>query len=122
MEKDTPKTEIEEAKKTAAEIIHNASTLAKEVVSQAETVAAALAKSTLSSEERITKSLADALREVFDANIDSGRFVDVKRIPLICASIVSQANDIKSIKEDLKWAVRIVIGAVLLGLLALLFK
>jgi hypothetical protein len=69
----------------------------------------------------IAVALAHALREVFGEGVEMQRFVDVTRIPLICKSIVNLENDVKSIKDNITWGVRIVLGAVILGILTLLF-
>jgi hypothetical protein len=71
------------------------------------------------SAETTRAALADALRDVFGENQDAGRFIDVTRIPLICAAIVNMHGDIAAIKGNITWGVRIVIGAVILGILKL---
>lgn len=49
--------------------------------------------------ENTTNSLIDALRQVFGENSDKQRFIDVKKIPLICAQIDDIQDNIKEIKE-----------------------
>lgn len=80
-------------------------------------------------EDSNVKTLSDVLKNVFGEFENSGRFIDIKRIPLICAQITKihddnerQKADISNINDNLKWAVRIVLGAVIMGLLTLLFK
>jgi len=67
-------------------------------------------------------ALADALRDVFGENAKSGRFIDITRIPLICASIVQMHEDLATIKSHMAWGVRIIIGAVLVAVLATVLK
>lgn len=90
-----------------------------------------------------TRALSEALREVFGEGTASGRFVDVSRIPLICKNIEGIHDSLQEIKTDLKesyprkdsidvidkkveelrdnqkWVVRIVVGAVLAAILGL---
>lgn len=74
-------------------------------------------RSNRASEDRmvdlLTKTLKHALYAGDNDNNGQKRFIDVTRIPVICA-------DIASIKDDIKWATRLIIGAVLLGLIGLL--
>lgn len=88
---------IPSAAQTAATVIAQASETAKNVVSQASETA----KNVLASEQTITKALSDALRDVFGENVQSGRFIDVTRIPLLCQSVITIHEDIKDIKEKL---------------------
>lgn len=53
------------------------------------------------SHDDITKVLSDALRNVFDENIDTKRFIDVSRIPLICQNINGIHESIKTIESKL---------------------
>ena len=75
-------------------------------------------------EKQMIDSFQKALEEVFKIKDGDGnkRFVDVSRIPLICQSIVQLHEDVGKIRENLTWIVRMIIGSVVLGLLALLFK
>lgn len=72
--------------------------------------------------ERTTEALTKALRDVFGEGVASGRFIDVTRIPLICQSIISLHGDISEIKDNIKWAVRIVLGAVILAIVYTVIK
>lgn len=92
---------------------------ARDLIRKAEKVADVLIKSNASSDERITKSLSDALRDVFGEKTASGRFIDVTRIPLICQSILVTQKRLDSIEGNLSWAVKIVVGAVILALIGL---
>lgn len=65
-----------------------------------------------------------ALEKVFNIEDKGGqrRFVDVTRVPLICQAIVSMEARMGAIEDNLRWGVRIVIGAVILAVLALIIK
>lgn len=69
-------------------------------------------------------ALLEGLKEVFDfsdAN-DSGEMkILVRRIPLICQDVKQIHTDIASINDNLKWGVRIILGAIILAMLKLLF-
>ena len=52
-------------------------------------------------DEHMTGILSDALREVFDAHKESGRFIDVSRIPLLCKAVLDIHENIKDIKNKL---------------------
>lgn len=52
-------------------------------------------------QDQLTLAVTGALRTVFGENVDSKRFVDITRIPLICQSIIEIHGDIKDIKESL---------------------
>lgn len=73
------------------------------------------------SDERMSRIMTSALKEVFGPE-DTGTFANVVRIPLICQDIKTMKTDISSINDNLKWGVRIVIGAVIIALLGLLWK
>lgn len=73
------------------------------------------------SDARNVSTLSTVLKEVFGEFTDTGRFIDVKRIPLICSQIAQIHTDIGGIQDNIKWAVRIVVGGVLLALLKLIF-
>jgi|GEM_PF-3627806 len=73
----------------------------------------------------------EALREVFgegDEKRDPEQMkILIRRIPLICNDVKAInvgmddiKGDIASINDNLKWAVRLIIGAVILGLLKLI--
>ena len=81
----------------AAEVIANAAETAKNVIDQAADTAA----KALVTEESISKALATALRDVFGENQNSGRFIDVTRIPLICKSIIDTNKRLENIEMKL---------------------
>ena len=72
------------------------------------------------SDEKITRALSIALRDVFGENVNSGRFIDTNRIPLICQDLKGMHVSLSGIEDNIKWIVRIVLGAVVLGLIGLL--
>jgi hypothetical protein len=86
-----------EAEQVTAAAVENA----KKVTDKAEMVAAALLAANKSSDDRVTKALSDALRDVFGEHASSGRFVDVSRIPLICKSIIDTNAKLVEISEKL---------------------
>ena len=53
-------------------------------------------------QERTTKALADALREVFGENIESGRFMDMQKVPLLCQSVLTIHANVAELKEMVK--------------------
>lgn len=73
-------------------------------------------------QDKIKEMMIEVLHDVFDEKVSSGRFIDVSRIPLICQSIMGLNKRVESIDDSITWVVRIVIGAVVLGLIALLIK
>lgn len=103
-------------------IIADAVLVARKVIDRAEAVAEKLAQAKNTHNEQVTKSLSDALRDVFGENLTSGRFVDVSRIPLICQSIFQTKERLDDIEDNMKWGVRIIVGAVILAILAVVIK
>lgn len=77
-----------------------------------------------SHEEKMAMAAARAMKELF--SIDDGhgrkRFIDITRVPLICQSIVGIDSRLKAIESNITWGVRVVIGAILLGVVALIIK
>src|SRR4051794_36231553 len=71
------------------------------------------------------EALLEGLQEVFGAsdseNPQQMRIL-VRRIPIICTSIDQMHSDITDIKDNLKWGVRLVLGAVILAIVALVIK
>lgn len=78
-----------------------ATVVAQEVLDKAQKVALELVQQNKSSDERVGKILADALKEAFGEHANSGRFVDISRIPLICKSIIDTNEKLKEIGEKL---------------------
>ena len=65
-------------------------------------------KTKIDEEEKITKALTKALRDVFGEHTKSQRFIDVSRIPLICKSIFDTSNKLTeiNIKLDTKFVTK----------------
>lgn len=72
--------------------------------------------------ENFEQKIEDAVQRAFSAGVGDKRYIDITRIPLICQSIVGIDSRLKGIEGDLKWGVRIVIGAIIAALLALVMK
>jgi uncharacterized protein (UPF0147 family) len=87
------------AEEISDQIIQDAGQMARNVVTRAAEAAAKLARE---SEERNVRALSNALREVFGDNEQAGRFVDVSRIPLICANINAIHKNIEKINDNLE--------------------
>lgn len=71
---------------------------------------------------RQKEEMLDILDEYFNRGVDKKKFIDVARIPLICQDISTIHRDLSNIKEYIEWAVKLVIGAIILGAIAMLFK
>lgn len=112
---------MSDAARNAEEVILRAASEAKKLMDE--------------SEERMGKLMRETLTDVFGANVNSGRFVDTARIPLLCKSVISlTANSDKArddidemkihlaeIKQQLKpifWLLAVVGGALVVGLVA----
>lgn len=71
------------------------------------------------SEKRMIESFTAAIERAFSTDDDGQKkFIDITRIPVICHDIASMQRDIAAINDSLKWAVRIVIGGVIVAVLA----
>lgn len=127
---------LTEASKTAVELVSNAAETGKSIIANAVRISG---ETVQTNEEHMTKSLSNALRDVFGENVNSGRFIDTSRIPLICQSILGIEKSIEEIKDgmntkfittDAFWPVKtivytgvgLVLTAVVGALLALVFK
>lgn len=124
-----------EATRAALEAIHAAK-------NAAQAVETARALQLVAMNENTTKSLVEALRQVFGEYTEQQRFIDTKRIPLICKQIEDIHSNIADIKQmfktadtryvnqDVFWPVRTIVygltGVLLLGvggaLLSLIIK
>lgn len=74
---------------------------------------------------RTKSDMLDVFKEVFgdsDSEDPQKMKVLVRRIPILCTSVEQMHSDIGDIKDNLKWGVRLIIGAVVVSLIALLFK
>lgn len=73
---------------------------------------------------RTKESLLEGLKEVFGEgdNKDPEQMkILVRRIPVLCTNVNQMHDDISDIKDNIKWAVRIVLGAVILAVLKVIF-
>jgi hypothetical protein len=73
---------------------------------------------------RTKADLLEALKEVFggsDTEDPNQMRILVRRIPILCTNVLQMHADISDIKDNFKWGTRIVIGAVILGVLKLIF-
>ena len=91
-----PKPTSTRTEQAAQQVITNAE-VAKHVLDQAAVTAA----KAVTSDEKITQSLSEALRDVFGEHQASGRFIDVTRIPLLCKSVIDTNERIKEINDKL---------------------
>lgn len=85
---------------------------------------AQLAKAVEETAQRTKETLLEALKEVFgdsDTKDPEQMKVLVRRIPILCTNVEQMHTDIASIKDNITWGVRIVIGAVLLAILKVIF-
>ena len=74
--------------------------------------------------EKLATAFSKSLEELFSLPEGDARkrFIDISRVPLICQSILGINSQLKDLQSNLTWLVRTVLGAVILGILALLFK
>ena len=73
-------------------------------------------------DEITEKRIEAAVQRAFSAGVGEKRFIDISRIPLICQSIISIESRLKGIEGNLSWGVKIILGAFILGLVALVWK
>lgn len=71
-------------------------------------------------EENRKQEMLVILDEYFNRGVDKKKFIDVNRIPLICQDISNIHKSLDKIESSLDWAVKIVIGAVILALLGMI--
>ena len=73
--------------------------------------------------DAMAKAFSQSLEELFKLPDGDSRkrFIDISRVPLICQSIVSISTRLTTIESNIAWGVKIVIGTVITGILALLF-
>lgn len=118
---DTTPTQTD-AQEASAEAVHKQKNAAQAIESARE---AQLADAVEKTAVATKNALLEGLKEVFGAsdNQDPNQMrILVRRIPILCTNIETMHADIASIKSNITWAVRAVVGAVIIGLLALLFK
>lgn len=62
------------------------------------------------------------LDEYFNRGVDRKKFIDVNRIPLICQDINSMHKSIEKIEDNMTWIVRLILGAIILAVIAMIIK
>lgn len=67
----------------------------------AEAIEKARAAQSVLADERTARLFKEALEDVFSASAQSGRFIDISRIPLICQAILTIDDSLKNINEKL---------------------
>ena len=141
--KTTPTETVSLAAQEAARIVQVAVDEAKRMVEKATVVAADVVNKEHGHEEKLTHIVSLALREVFGEQEEQQRFIDTKRIPLICKDIsnINKSLDelhtkidnkyvskerfepveqkVENISGNVTWLVRLIIGAIVLALLGL---
>ncbi len=71
-------------------------------------------------EENTKEALLEALKEVFGDSDDPAKMtVLIRRVPILCTNIEAMHRSIEEMKDNQKWVVRIIIGAVVAALLKL---
>jgi len=91
---------------------------ASEAVHKARNAAQALELSREAQLIEIKKGLFEGLRQVFGEGDNPAQMtVLVRRIPILCTNIDAMHKSIEKIETNMTWGVRIVLGAVLLGVL-----
>lgn len=91
------------AAETADKMVKDAASVARTVIEQAAQTAVNLKRiqERPQNDQRIARLLSTAIKEAFGEYESSGRFMDMKRIPLICKSIIDMHENIKEIKAVL---------------------
>lgn len=75
--------------------------------------------------QRTKKDLIAGLREVFgdSDNKDPEQMkVLVRRIPILCVTMLQMHEDIKALKDNQTWAVRIIVGLFIAAIGVMIFK
>lgn len=73
-------------------------------------------------ENETRDDIVGALDEYFNRGVDKKKFLDVSRIPLICQDIKQIRDDLEELKDSHKWVSRVVIGAVIVGVVTMILK
>lgn len=109
------------AEQASADAIHKAKN-AQQAIEAAR--AAQVEEAAMKAAERTKAALLDGLRQVFTNDNDKSpqeMRVLIQRVPIICTNIMQMHDDIKALKDTQVWVARLVIGAVILGLLKFIF-
>lgn len=88
----------QEQLKIAAEKTSTAADVVKKIVSETVDATYEIQKK---NDDHMVGILSTALKEVFDMHKESGRFIDISRIPLICKAIIDMHENIKGINIKL---------------------
>lgn len=111
----------EKSQEASAEAVHKAKGAAQAVETAREMQLAELAEKTA---QATKKSLIEGLKEVFgdsDTQDPQQMKVLVRRIPILCVSVMQMHEDIKAMKDNQTWAVRIIIGLFIAALAKIVF-
>lgn len=97
----------------SAEAVHKAKNAAQAIEVARELQ---LAKAVEVTAQRTKQDMLEALKEVFgesDAKDPERMHVLVRRIPILCSSVLEMHSDIAEIKDNQKWATRAAVGALI---------
>jgi hypothetical protein len=61
----------------------------------------------------------EAVIKELDSEMSDKRYINLERVPLICQSIVRIDKSVADIQSNITWAVRLVLGAVIMALIGL---
>lgn len=92
------------------------------VAEAANAAAVAHEANSVAREAQMHETLVRALKEVLVDGASEERPMLIKRIPFICKDIVTINEKLNKIDSSLTWATRLVLGAVILEVLATLWK
>jgi hypothetical protein len=73
--------------------------------------------------QKTKEALLEGLKEVFTNDAERSpqeMRVLIQRVPIICTSIMQMHDDIKDLKDSQKWAVRVILGAIILAIMKLI--
>lgn len=76
----------------------------------------------MAEEDRLKEVIHEAVVKAFSAGVEDKRYIDITRVPLICQSIIGIDKRLSAIESNFVWGTRVVIGAIILGVLGLLLK
>lgn len=85
---------------------------------------AQLAEAVAQTAKQTREAVFSSLKEIFgegDAKDPEQMKILVRRIPILCTNIETMHTDIASIKSNITWGVRLVLGGVLLAVLKVIF-
>lgn len=109
------------ALEASAEAVHKTKNAAQAIEIARE---AQLAKAVEDTAQRTKEALLEGLKEVFgggDSKNPQEMKVLVQRIPVLCTQIMQIHDDLSDMKDNQKWAVRIIVGLFIAALAKLVF-